>query len=315
MKICKNSDNANEDPKDKEPVNVEPTKPKVEPPQATGDDIHKIPDSVVPPAPSESLNDLIDKLNKYIDPQTVPDCESKINRLKEILNILDSDVKQTKPKTENMQKDGEIKKPQDIDKEKNSDKEPKKEGDKQKDNHKNNAEEPKVKVDDPQKSQEEETTDLKIKLEMNIKDNEDEKVPDKVPDKVPVEKCSDVKPIKPDKTESEIQKQKEDELNNNTEPNDDQGKQNMQNQRNPDVAPQIPEKDLQCDKKLEPVDLTTQPNTKEHKTVTFKTTGVIAFREEQDKIFDEILEAMECKNNSAANVLDDNQDKFKPGWT
>ena len=83
---------------------------------------------------------------------------------------------------------------------------------------------------------------------MNIKDNEDEKVPDKVPDKVPVEKPSDVKPIKPDKTESEIQKQK-DELNNNTEPNDDQGKQNMRNQTNHDVAPQIPEKDLQSDKK------------------------------------------------------------------
>ena len=39
---------------------------------------------------------------------------------------------------------------------------------------------------------------------MNVKDNEDEKVPDKVPNKVPVEKPSDVKPIKPDKTESEI---------------------------------------------------------------------------------------------------------------
>ena len=154
VKICKNGDNANEDPMDKEPVNVEPTKPKVELPQATGDEIHKILDSVVVPAPSDSLNDLIDKFNKYIGPQTVPDCESKINRLKEILNILDSDVKQTEPKTENTQKDGEIKKRQDIDKEKNSDKEPQKEGDKQKDNHKNNAEEPKVKVDDPQKSQE-----------------------------------------------------------------------------------------------------------------------------------------------------------------
>ena len=161
-----------------------------------------------------------------------------------------------------------------------------KKGDKEKYNHKNNAEETKVKVDDPQKSQEEETMDLNIKLEMNIKDNEDEKVPDKVPNKVPVEKPSDVKPIKPDKTESEIQKQNEDELNNNTEPNNNQGKQNMQNQTNPDVAPQIPEKDLQSDKKLEPMDLTTQPNTKEHKTVTFKTPDVIAFREKQDKIFD-----------------------------
>ena len=56
--------------------------------------------------------------------------------------------------------------------------------------------------------------------------------------------------------------------------------------------------------------LTTQPNTKECKTVTFKTPDVIAFREEQDKIFDEKLEAMECKNNSAANVSDDNQDKL-----
>ena len=101
MKIHKNGENANEDPKDKEPVNVEPTKPKVKPPHATGDEIHKIPDSVEPPAPSDSLNDLIDKLNKYISPQTGPDCESKINGLKEILNILDSDVKQTKLKTEN----------------------------------------------------------------------------------------------------------------------------------------------------------------------------------------------------------------------
>ena len=56
---------------------------------------------------------------------------------------------------------------------------------------------------------------------MNIKDNKDEKVPNKVP----VEKPSDVKPSKPDKIESEIQKQKEDKLNNNMEPNDDQGKQ------------------------------------------------------------------------------------------
>ena len=68
------------------------------------------------------------------------------------------------------------------------------------------------------------------------------------------------------------------------------------------MAPQIPEKDLQSDKKLEPVDLTTQPNTKEQKTVTFKTTDVIAFREEHNKIFDEKLEAMEHKNNSAAYV-------------
>ena len=52
VKIHKNGDNVNEDPKDKEPVNVEPTKPKVEPPQATGDEIRKIPDSV-PPAPSD----------------------------------------------------------------------------------------------------------------------------------------------------------------------------------------------------------------------------------------------------------------------
>ena len=104
VKIHKNGDNANEDPKNKEPINVESTKPKVELPQATGDEICKIPDSVVLPAPSDSLNDLIDKLNKYISPQTVPDCESKINRLKEIPNILDSDVKQTEPKTENMQR-------------------------------------------------------------------------------------------------------------------------------------------------------------------------------------------------------------------
>ena len=157
------------------------------------DEIHKIPDSLVLPAPSDSLNDLIDKLNKYIGPQTVPDCERKINRLKDILNILDSDVNQTKLKAENTQKDGKLNKTQDIDKDKNSDKEPKKEGDKQNDNDQNNAEERKLKVYDLQKSQEE-TQDL------NVKDNEDEKVPDKVPDKVPVEKPSDVKPNKPDKT-------------------------------------------------------------------------------------------------------------------
>ena len=50
------------------------------------------------------------------------------------------------------------------------------------------------------------------------------------------------------------------------------------------------------DTKLEQVDLTTQPNTKECKTVTFKTPDVIAFRQEHNKIFDEKLEAMECKN-------------------
>ena len=128
---------------------MEPTKPKVELPQATGNEICKIPDSLVPPAPSDSLNDLIDKLNKYISPQTVPDCERKINRLKDILNILDSDVNQTEPKAENMQKDGKLKKTQDIDKEKNSDKEPKKEGDKQNDNNQNNAEEQKLKLMTP----------------------------------------------------------------------------------------------------------------------------------------------------------------------
>ena len=66
-------------------------------------------------------------------------------------------------------------------------------------------------------------------------------------------------------------KQKEDELNNNTAPNDDKGKPNMQNQMKPDVVPQIPEKKVESDAKLEPVDLTTQPNTKECKTVIFKT--------------------------------------------
>ena len=40
---------------------------------------------------SDSLNQLIDKLNKYIGPRSVEDCESKINRLRNILNILDSD--------------------------------------------------------------------------------------------------------------------------------------------------------------------------------------------------------------------------------
>ena len=73
-----------------------------------------------------------------------------LNRLKEILNILDTDVKQTKPKTEHMQKIGKIKKPEDIDKDKKSDKTPKKE-DKEKANNDNNVDEPKVKVDDPQK--------------------------------------------------------------------------------------------------------------------------------------------------------------------
>ena len=43
---------------------------------------------------SESLNELIDKLNKYIGSTSVPDCESKINRLKTILNLLDSDGQQ-----------------------------------------------------------------------------------------------------------------------------------------------------------------------------------------------------------------------------
>ena len=52
-----------------------------------------------------------------------------------------------------------------------------------------------------------------------------------MPDKVPVKETSDVKPIKPDKTESELKKEKEDELYNNTEPeqNDDKGKQDTQN--------------------------------------------------------------------------------------
>ena len=40
---------------------------------------------------SDSLNQFIDKLNKYIGPRSVQDCESKINRLRNILNILDSD--------------------------------------------------------------------------------------------------------------------------------------------------------------------------------------------------------------------------------
>ena len=150
--------------------------------------------------------------------------------------------------------------------------------------------------------------DLNKKPETNIKDNENEKVPDKVP----VQEPSDVKPIKADKTE--LKKEKEDELNNNTEPekNDDKGKQDnndMQNKMKPDVAPQIEDKDLQSAKKLEPVDLTTHPNTKEHKSVTFKTLDVIAFRQEQDKFFYEKVEAMEHKNNSATNVLDDNQDE------
>ena len=113
VKICKNGDNGIEDPKDKE-VNVEPTKTKVEQTQLTGDDICKILDSVVPPTPSDSLNDLIDKLNKYIGPQTVPDCETKIKKLKEILTILDTDGKAKEMPSENMQKDVEIKKPQTL---------------------------------------------------------------------------------------------------------------------------------------------------------------------------------------------------------
>ena len=91
VKICKNGDNGTVDDNSKEKLHVEPTKLKVEPQQVTSDDIHKIPNTAATPMPSGSLNDLIDKLNKYIGPQTVPDCETKINRLKEILNILDKD--------------------------------------------------------------------------------------------------------------------------------------------------------------------------------------------------------------------------------
>ena len=72
VKIEKNKDNVNEDSKDKEP------EAKLDPPPETGEEICKIPESVVPPGPSEPLNDLIDKLNKYIGTQNVPDCETKI---------------------------------------------------------------------------------------------------------------------------------------------------------------------------------------------------------------------------------------------
>ena len=39
-----------------------------------------------------ALNQLIMQLNKYIGPRSVPDCEEKINRLKNILDILDSNM-------------------------------------------------------------------------------------------------------------------------------------------------------------------------------------------------------------------------------
>ena len=58
------------------------------------------------------------------------------------------------------------------------------------------------------------------------------------------------------------------------------------------------------------MDLTTQPNTKECKTVTFKTPNVTACREKQDEVCDEKLESTECKNNSPKNILDAKEDKF-----
>ena len=46
------------------------------------------------PDSSDSLNELMTKLNQYLGPHTVPDCEKKIGKLKEILNILDNDAKE-----------------------------------------------------------------------------------------------------------------------------------------------------------------------------------------------------------------------------
>ena len=44
----------------------------------------------------------------------------------------------------------------------------------------------------------------------------------------------------------------------------------------------------------------------------FKTPDEIAFRQEQDKLFEEKIQAMECKNNCAANVSDENVDEVHP---
>ena len=118
-----------------------------------------------------------------------------------------------------------------------------------------------------------------------------------------------MKAPEPDKTESELKKEKEDELNNNTvqKQNDDQGKHDKSDTENK-IEPDV-DCDLDCDNKVEPVDLTTHPNAKETKSVTFKALDEIAFRQEQDKLFEEKIQAMECKNNCAANVSDENVDK------
>ena len=51
-------------------------------------------------------------------------------------------------------------------------------------------------------------------------------------------------------------------------------------------------------KKIQALDLTTAPKETEPKTVSFKTSEIIAFREQQEKLFDHKLEAMERKNNA-----------------
>ena len=98
-----------------------------------------------------------------------------------------------------------------------------------------------------QKKRKKTNKDVNEKPERYVKDNEK--------DKVTVAYPSDMKAPEPDKTESELKKEKEDELNNNTvqKQNDDQGKHDKSDTEN----------------KIEPVDLTTHPNAKETKSVTF----------------------------------------------
>ena len=301
VKISNNDDNLTVDDNNKEQVNVEPTKPTVEPQQTTSDEIRKIVDTAVTPDSSDSLNELMTKLNQYLGPHTVPDCEKKIGKLKEILNILDNDAKEN-PST-NTQIDANTMKPKDIDKEKDDAKKEKQDEDKQRNDIKDTPDKPKVKDEDTQKPKEEEKTnkDVNEKPERYVKDNEK--------DKVTVADPSDMKAPEPDKTESELKKEKEDELNNNTvqKQNDDQGKHDKSDTENK-IEPDV-DRDLDRDNKVEPVDLTTHPNAKETKSVTFKTPDEIAFRQEQDKLFEEKIQAMECKNNCAANVSDENVDE------
>ena len=154
VKISNNDDNLTVDDNNKEQVNVEPKKPTVEPQQTTSDEIRKIVDTAVTPDSLDSFNELMTKLNQYLGPHTVPDCEKKIGKLKEILNILDNDAKENP--SANTQIDANTMKPKDIDKEKDDAKKEKQDEDKQRNDIKDTPDKPKVKDEDTQKPKEEE---------------------------------------------------------------------------------------------------------------------------------------------------------------